>query len=76
MGVSGSCKVGAEVQLGGNVGLSDHITVGDGAAVAAKAGVMHNIPAGEIWSGLPAMPIRDHMRLVSATRKLIKKPKA
>ena len=75
VGVSGSCKVGAGVQLGGNVGLSDHITVGDGAAVAAKAGVMHNIPAGEIWSGLPAMPIRDHMRLVSATRKLIKKPK-
>ena len=76
VGVSGSCRIGSGVQLGGNVGLADHINVGDGASVAARAGVMHDIPAGEVWSGIPAMPIREHMRLISATRKLIKKPKA
>lgn len=76
VGISGSCVIGKGAQLGGNVGLADHIHVGDGASIAAKSGVMHNIPAGEIWSGLPAMPIREHMRVVSATRKLIKKPKA
>ena len=76
VGVSGSCIIGSGVQLGGNVGLADHINVGDGASVAARAGVMHDIPAGEVWSGIPAMPIREHMRLISATRKLIKKPKA
>ena len=75
VGISGSCVIGKGAQLGGNVGLADHIHVGDGASVAAKSGVMHDIPAGEIWSGLPAMPIREHMRVVSATRKLIKKPK-
>lgn len=75
VGISGSCVIGSGVQLGGNVGLADHIHVGDGASIAAKSGVMHDIPAGEIWSGLPAMPIREHMRVVSATRKLIKKPK-
>ena len=76
VGVSGSCRIGSGVQLGGNVGLADHINVGDGASVAARAGVMHDIPAGEVWSGIPAMPIREHMRLISATRKLIKKSKA
>jgi len=75
VGVSGSCRIGSGVQLGGNVGLADHINVGDGASVAARAGVMHDIPAGEVWSGFPAMPIREHMRLISTTRKLIKKPK-
>ncbi len=70
VGVAGSCVIGKGVQLGGAVGLADHITIGDGAFVAARSGVMHDIPAGETWSGLPAMPIRQHMRMVSATRKL------
>ena len=74
-GISGSCVVGKGVQMGGNVGLADHLSVGDGASIAARSGVMHNIPAGEVWSGIPAMPIRDHMRMVSATRKLAQKPK-
>ncbi len=74
-GISGSCHVGKNVLMGGAVGLADHINVGDGAQIAASAGVMHNIPAGEIWSGTPAQPIRDHMRMISATRKLIKKKK-
>ena len=76
VGISGSCTVGKGVQMGGNVGLADHIKVGDGASIAARSGVMHDIPAGEVWSGIPAMPIRDHMRMVSATRKLSKRSKA
>ena len=74
-GISGSCTVGKGVQMGGNVGLADHITIGDGASIAARSGVMHDIPSGEVWSGIPAMPIREHMRVVSATRKLAQKPK-
>jgi len=75
-GISGSCKVGKNVRMGGAVGLADHINVGDGAQLAAAAGVMHDVPAGEIWSGVPAQPIRDHMRMISATRKLIAKKKS
>ena len=70
VGISGSCTIGAGCQFGGRVGLADHITIGDGVSLAANAGVMHNVPAGEVWSGIPAMPIRDHMRMVSAMRKL------
>jgi len=75
VGISGSCHVGSDVMMGGNVGLADHITIGDGARLAARAGVMHSVPAGETWSGIPAQPIRDHMRMVSAMRKLTVKPK-
>ena len=75
-GISGSCTIGKNARLGGSAGLADHLTMGDGAILAARAGLMHNIPDGEMWSGIPAMPIRDHMRMISATRKLIaKKPK-
>lgn len=75
VGISGSCLIGKGVQMGGSVGLADHIKIGDGVSIAARSGVMHDIPAGEVWSGIPAMPIRDHMRMVSATRKLSKRSK-
>lgn len=75
VGISGSVSIGRGVQLGGNVGLADHISIGDGASIAARSGVMHDVPAGQVWSGIPALPIREHMRIVSATRRLVKKPK-
>jgi UDP-3-O-[3-hydroxymyristoyl] glucosamine N-acyltransferase len=75
VGISGSCIVGKNVQMGGNVGLADHLTIGDNVMIAARAGVMHDIPDGEAWSGIPAMPIREHMRVINATRKLAQRPK-
>lgn len=72
-GISGSCIVGKNVLMGGAVGLADHLEIGDGVQLAASSGVMHNIPAGEIWGGTPAGPIREQMRILAATRKLIEK---
>ncbi len=70
-GISGSCNIGNGVVMGGKAGVADHITIGDGAILAANSATMHNIPAGEIWSGYPALPVRQHMRQVSALRKLV-----
>ncbi|GLQ20295.1 UDP-3-O-(3-hydroxymyristoyl)glucosamine N-acyltransferase [Algimonas porphyrae] len=73
VGISGSCHIGEGVLMGGSAGLADHITVGPGARLAAFAGVMHDVPAGETWSGIPAMPIRDHMRIVAKAKRDIRK---
>ena len=75
VGISGSCSIGKGVKIGGKVGFVDHINVGDFASIAAGSGVMNDIPTKEVWSGAPAMPIRDHMRALSANRKLGKKLK-
>lgn len=74
-GISGSCKIGKNVLLGGAVGLADHLSIGDGAQLAASSGLMKDIPAGEIWAGTPATPIREQFRMIAATRKLIEKKK-
>ncbi|RKQ71626.1 UDP-3-O-[3-hydroxymyristoyl] glucosamine N-acyltransferase [Litorimonas taeanensis] len=74
VGISGSCVIGDNVQMGGSVGLADHIKVGDGARIAAGSGVMNDIPKGEVWGGMPALPMREYMRMVSATRKMGKRP--
>lgn len=73
VGLSGSCHIGEGVMMGGSAGLADHVTVGAGARLAAFAGVMHDVPAGETWSGIPAMPIRDHMRIVAQAKRAIKR---
>ncbi len=69
-GVSGSTVLGDFVALGGQVGLADHVTIGAGAQVAANAGVMRDIPAGAVYCGAPAKPIREFMREVATLTKL------
>lgn len=56
---------GADITMGTNVWLGCHVvvlpgvTIGDGAIVGAGAVVTRNIPAGEVWGGVPAKKIRD-----------------
>lgn len=61
-GISGSTVIGDGSVFGGRAGIADHINVGPGARIAAAAGVMKDIPAGETWAGTPARPIRRFMR--------------
>ncbi|MGN6538740.1 MAG: UDP-3-O-(3-hydroxymyristoyl)glucosamine N-acyltransferase [Mesorhizobium sp.] len=71
-GISGSVTIGDFVMLGGRVGIADHLTIGDRVQVAASAGLMYDIPAGERWAGLPAQPMRDFFRELSAIRNFTK----
>jgi len=68
--LAGSVTIGNWVQLAGNVGITPHCVIGDGAKLGAKSGVMHDIPAGEEWLGLPACQVRDALRQWASTRKL------
>jgi UDP-3-O-[3-hydroxymyristoyl] glucosamine N-acyltransferase len=70
VGLAGSVRLGDGVVLGGAVGIADHVTLGDGVQVAARSGVMNDIPAGEVWVGLPAAPAGESMRNYAAFRKL------
>ena len=67
-GISGSVTLGDFVMLGGRVGIADHLTIGDRVQVAASSGLMYDIPAGERWAGMPAQPMRDFFRELSAIR--------
>jgi UDP-3-O-[3-hydroxymyristoyl] glucosamine N-acyltransferase len=42
--------------VGGQVGIADHVTVGDDARIAAKSGVIGDVPAGAVYGGYPAVP--------------------
>jgi UDP-3-O-[3-hydroxymyristoyl] glucosamine N-acyltransferase len=69
-GISGSTTIGDGVRFGGRAGIADHLNIGDGAQVMAAAGLMHDIPAGETWGGIPAVPGRQWFRQVAWLNKV------
>ena len=70
VGVSGSVKVGNYCVLAGQVGLAGHLRIGNRVTVASKSGVMHDIPDGETWLGIPAQPDRQAKRMLIAMQRL------
>jgi UDP-3-O-[3-hydroxymyristoyl] glucosamine N-acyltransferase len=69
-GIAGSCTIGDWVRIGAASGIADHRNVGNGAQLAARTALMHDVPAGEIWGGMPAREIKVEMRHVLALQKL------
>jgi UDP-3-O-[3-hydroxymyristoyl] glucosamine N-acyltransferase len=70
VGLAGSARLGAGVVLGGQVAVRDHVTIGDGAMVAATSGVAEDTPPKSVVSGTPAMPHRQSLREQAALRRL------
>lgn len=68
--LAGSVTLGDGVTLGGAVSIADNVTIGDGATLGAQASVMHDMPAGETWLGVPARPARETMRILAASAAL------
>ena len=69
-GIGGSVQVGDWVQIGAGVGIAPQCTIGKGAKIGSKSGVMRNIPAGDEWLGLPAGRLRDVLRQWATVPKL------
>ncbi|MBI5493787.1 MAG: UDP-3-O-(3-hydroxymyristoyl)glucosamine N-acyltransferase [Deltaproteobacteria bacterium] len=68
--IAGSAKLEKNVMLGGCSAVVGHITVGEGAKLAAAAQTMHSIPAGETWSGVPAIPRGQWARMILHSQNL------
>jgi UDP-3-O-[3-hydroxymyristoyl] glucosamine N-acyltransferase len=71
VGLSGSTIVGDGVMFGAKAGIADHVTIGSGAQIMAAAGVMGDIPAGEIWGGAPAVRARQFWRQVAWVSRMV-----
>jgi UDP-3-O-[3-hydroxymyristoyl] glucosamine N-acyltransferase len=69
-GIAGSCHIGDYVTIAGQVGVSGHVTIGDKATLAARTGVTTHLEGGVVYSGRPAKPFRDDMKLRANLRRL------
>lgn len=70
VGISGSTILEDFVQMGGQAGASGHVRIGRGARIAAKTGIMQDVPAGSEMGGYPAQPARSWMREVAWLRRM------
>jgi len=69
-GLAGSSHLGRGVRAGGQVGFAGHLEVGDGATFTAQTGVPHDVPAGALMSGYPAVDNTTWLRCSAAILKL------
>jgi UDP-3-O-[3-hydroxymyristoyl] glucosamine N-acyltransferase len=58
------------VVLGGQVGITGHLSIGDGAKIAAQSGVMNDVEPGEVLFGSPARPRAEGMRIAASIGRL------
>ena len=56
--------------IAGQVGVADHVHIGAGAVIGAKAGVIKDIPPGQRTLGAPATPERDQKRIMMSLEHL------
>ena len=67
--VSGSTILGNNVVFGGRVAVLDHAKIGDDAVLASGSNVLADVPAGETWGGVPAIPHREFLKQVAWLRR-------
>jgi UDP-3-O-[3-hydroxymyristoyl] glucosamine N-acyltransferase len=70
VGVAGSSKTGHHVVVGGQAGISDHVTIADQVMIAARTVVYRNVPARELIGGVPSMPLRTWLKTMAVFPKL------
>lgn len=71
-GIAGSSRVEDDVIIAGEVGVSDHVTIGRGARVLVQAGVIGDIAPGTTVWGTPARPHRDVLRANATLYRMIR----
>lgn len=72
VGISGSTKLGDFVVVGGQAGFTGHLTIGSGARFAARSGVMHDVAAGAVMGGNPAIAQQQNLRRIATLDWMMK----
>lgn len=71
-GIAGSAVLGDSITVAAQSGIGGHLTIGDHSTLAARAGVTTNLPGGGIYSGKPAIPMKEDIRNQACARRLPK----
>ena len=51
--------IGEDVWVGGGVVICPGVTIGDRSVIGAGSVVTKDVPAFEVWGGIPAVKLRD-----------------
>ncbi len=68
--LGGSSSIGDHAMVGGAVVVNDHARIGANTRVAGGSMVLEQVPDGETYAGVPAIPARKAMQNYGAARDL------
>jgi UDP-3-O-[3-hydroxymyristoyl] glucosamine N-acyltransferase len=71
VGIAGSSSTGSHCVMGGQAAIVGHVHLGDHVQLTARAAATKNLTAGP-YSGAPAVPYKEGMRLAAAQRMIPK----
>lgn len=71
-GLAGSAVLGDFVTVAAQAGVGGHVSVGSNAILAGRSGVTTSLPGGQTYSGKPALPFREDMKIQALVRRLPK----
>lgn len=72
VGISGSTKIGNYVTIAGQVGIVGHVEIGDKVTLTARTGVSSSVLEPGVYSGRPAKPFKEDMKLLAQIHRLPK----
>jgi acetyltransferase-like isoleucine patch superfamily enzyme len=72
--ICGHVVVEDDVQIGGNTWVKPKVRIGKGARLGGGSVVVKDIPAGEVWAGNPAKPLRKGREFLSRQGRVIPIP--
>jgi UDP-3-O-[3-hydroxymyristoyl] glucosamine N-acyltransferase len=70
VGLAGSTHIDNNCILAGQVGTAGHLTIGEGTVITAQSGVPSDVPARALYSGYPAVPNRQWLKMMAALNRL------
>lgn len=70
--VGGSVTIGERTLIGGAAVIADQASIGAGVRIAGGAMILDQVPDGETYAGIPAMPARTALANHGAMRSLAK----
>ena len=69
VGIAGSTVVGPGAIVAGQAGVAGHLEIGAGARVGGAAAVFRDVPPGEDWWGVPAVPKLEAIKRAKALER-------
>ena len=69
-GIAGGVQIGFGCQIGGQVGIKDHVIIGNEVKIVSKSAVMKNLHDGQIVAGIPAISFSQWKRIIVVLEKL------
>jgi UDP-3-O-[3-hydroxymyristoyl] glucosamine N-acyltransferase len=70
VGIAGSSRIGNNVVLGGQTGVSDNLFIGDNVITGGATKVLSNVPSGRVMLGYPATKMDAQLELYKQLRRL------